>query len=211
MCPRSCCSTHAVSYCLASPQWSRMVPRTAPAPLISKAKEQTDEAGNALKNPQKNIGEHGQKLREIFPLLITLYRFLTRRNPKNRINTGGADGGGFEPPIPFGIHAFQACAIDHSATHPWRRGDVYPSVGRLTIAVCENLGVVVDFRGRLKTRNLPVGTGRRLAGDRPCLRQDFVFEMEWTSGPSSRGRAALERGYLSRTWPRRRAGGLVGR
>jgi hypothetical protein len=84
-------------------------------------------------------------------------------------------------------------------------------VGRLTIAVCENLGVVADFRGRLKTRNLPVGTGGRLAGDGPCWRQDFVFEMEWTSGPSSRGRAALERGYLSRTWPRRRAGGLVGR
>ena len=29
-----------------------------------------------------------------------------------------ADGGGFEPPMPFGIHAFQACALDHSATHP---------------------------------------------------------------------------------------------
>lgn len=33
-----------------------------------------------------------------------------------------ADGGGFEPPIPFGIHAFQACAIDHSATHPLAGG-----------------------------------------------------------------------------------------
>jgi IS5 family transposase len=32
-----------------------------------------------------------------------------------------ADGGGFEPPIPCGIHAFQASAIDHSATHPTRR------------------------------------------------------------------------------------------
>src|SRR5205085_5397334 len=29
-----------------------------------------------------------------------------------------SDGGGFEPPKPFGLHAFQACALDHSATHP---------------------------------------------------------------------------------------------
>ena len=30
-----------------------------------------------------------------------------------------ADGRGFEPRMPCGIHAFQACAIDHSATHPF--------------------------------------------------------------------------------------------
>jgi hypothetical protein len=29
-----------------------------------------------------------------------------------------ADGGGFEPPVPFGTHAFQACTINHSVTHP---------------------------------------------------------------------------------------------
>jgi hypothetical protein len=29
-----------------------------------------------------------------------------------------ADGEGFEPPLPCGKHAFQACAFDHSATHP---------------------------------------------------------------------------------------------
>ena len=40
---------------------------------------------------------------------------------------GDADGGGFEPPVPFGTHAFQACTINHSVTHPgsirylWRR------------------------------------------------------------------------------------------
>ena len=28
------------------------------------------------------------------------------------------DGGGFEPPVPFGTHAFQACTINHSVTHP---------------------------------------------------------------------------------------------
>ncbi len=30
----------------------------------------------------------------------------------------GADGQGFEPWLPCGKHAFQACALDHSATHP---------------------------------------------------------------------------------------------
>ncbi len=29
-----------------------------------------------------------------------------------------AERGGFEPPIPCGMHAFQACAIDHSAIFP---------------------------------------------------------------------------------------------
>src|ERR1043166_3614166 len=31
-----------------------------------------------------------------------------------------SDGGGFEPPVPFGTHAFQACTIDRSVTHPVR-------------------------------------------------------------------------------------------
>jgi hypothetical protein len=29
-----------------------------------------------------------------------------------------ADGGGFEPPVPFSTHALQACTINHSVTHP---------------------------------------------------------------------------------------------
>jgi hypothetical protein len=29
-----------------------------------------------------------------------------------------ADGGGFEPPVPFGTHALQACTINRSVTHP---------------------------------------------------------------------------------------------
>src|SRR5205823_378479 len=32
-----------------------------------------------------------------------------------------ADGRGFEPRVPFGTHAFQACTIDRSVTHPLRR------------------------------------------------------------------------------------------
>src|SRR5437667_1336937 len=30
-----------------------------------------------------------------------------------------ADGRGFEPRVPFGTHAFQACTIDRSVTHPF--------------------------------------------------------------------------------------------
>ena len=47
----------------------------------------------------------------------------------NRRTLGVADGGGFEPPLPCGKHAFQACAIDHSATHP--SADFQPTLLRL--------------------------------------------------------------------------------
>src|SRR5207237_1160864 len=30
-----------------------------------------------------------------------------------------ADGRGFEPRVPFGTHAFQACTIDRSVNHPF--------------------------------------------------------------------------------------------
>ena len=33
-------------------------------------------------------------------------------------STRETDGGGFEPPVPFGTHAFQACTINRSVTHP---------------------------------------------------------------------------------------------
>lgn len=31
-----------------------------------------------------------------------------------------AERGGFEPPIPYGIHPFQGCALSHYATSPYR-------------------------------------------------------------------------------------------
>ena len=34
-----------------------------------------------------------------------------------------AEAGGFEPPIPCGILAFQASALGHYATPPWRPYD----------------------------------------------------------------------------------------
>jgi hypothetical protein len=35
-----------------------------------------------------------------------------------------ADGEGFEPSVPCGTHAFQACPIDRSGTHPGRARDI---------------------------------------------------------------------------------------
>ena len=48
---------------------------------------------------------------------VLIFRCLCRKS----LVIGVADGGGFEPPLPCGKHAFQACAIDHSATHPKSR------------------------------------------------------------------------------------------
>jgi hypothetical protein len=46
-------------------------------------------------------------------VMHTCYAF--RLWPALTMNT---DGGGFEPPVPFGTHAFQACTINRSVTHP---------------------------------------------------------------------------------------------
>src|SRR2546430_16452014 len=40
-----------------------------------------------------------------------------RAGPETQVRRD-TDGGGFEPPVPFGTHAFQACTINHSVTHP---------------------------------------------------------------------------------------------
>ena len=39
-----------------------------------------------------------------------------------------ADGEGFEPSVPFSTHAFQACTIDHSVTHPERSTNIVAAV-----------------------------------------------------------------------------------
>ena len=39
-------------------------------------------------------------------------------NPRVQIPVKKTDGEGFEPSVHCCTHAFQACAIDHSATHP---------------------------------------------------------------------------------------------
>ena len=40
-----------------------------------------------------------------------------------------AEGAGFEPATPFGEHAFQACALNHSAIPPWKGGTCNPTRG----------------------------------------------------------------------------------
>ncbi len=39
-----------------------------------------------------------------------------------------ADGGGFEPPVPLGTHALQACTIDRSVTHPNYDSRYFPRI-----------------------------------------------------------------------------------
>ena len=39
-----------------------------------------------------------------------------------------ADGEGFEPSVPCGTHAFQACTIDRSVTHPVERAIIVAAV-----------------------------------------------------------------------------------
>jgi hypothetical protein len=67
-------------------------------------------------------------------------------------STSGADGGGFEPPVPFGTHAFQACTINHSVTHP-----VGPNRARNRARFESRL------RARLRTTIAIDGTIRRVA------------------------------------------------
>src|SRR5438105_2374530 len=40
------------------------------------------------------------------------------QTPMIELGTGKTDGRGFEPLVPCGTHAFQACTIDRSVTHP---------------------------------------------------------------------------------------------
>src|SRR5438552_18968434 len=48
-------------------------------------------------------------MRNVYAVWLSLSKLFIINSP---------DGGGFEPPVPFGTHAFQACTINHSVTHP---------------------------------------------------------------------------------------------
>jgi hypothetical protein len=62
-----------------------------------------------------------------------------------------SDGGGFEPPVPFGTHAFQACTINHSVTHPEQSSSSSESYSRLVQAYTPRL----RGRGRLSELQAP--------------------------------------------------------
>jgi hypothetical protein len=98
-----------------------------------------------------------------------------------RLHFVAADGGGFEPPIPCGIHAFQACAIDHSATHPSRlaadrgRWDTERSGARRNQGTLKQKqprdlaapGLFKDWEWEFATLSFPT---RWTLGARPCGR-----------------------------------------
>src|SRR5262245_16683683 len=57
-----------------------------------------------------------------------------------------ADGGGFEPPVPCGTHAFQACTIDRSVTHPSGKIDNLSRVSLSATAALQDLNLLAQFR-----------------------------------------------------------------
>jgi hypothetical protein len=53
-----------------------------------------------------------------------------------------ADGEGFEPSVPCGTHAFQACPIDRSGTHPGRAWDIPASERQFQLVFSERLATL---------------------------------------------------------------------
>ena len=62
--------------------------------------------------------------------MLTLMLSLNLFKELEALIYGVADREGFEPSLPFGKHAFQACAIDHSATCPCSTKTLIPLVKR---------------------------------------------------------------------------------
>lgn len=73
-----------------------------------------------------------------------------------------AEGRGFEPPIPCGMLAFQASALDHYATPPWEDGNggEHSGIERLS----QEVGIFPVF-GFCSTRKRRYA---RLEGDYLC-------------------------------------------
>ena len=63
-----------------------------------------------------NVGGQWRISAHLLCQVVMLYRIDWHKLLKIK----DSDGGGFEPPVPFGTHAFQACTINHSVTHPVR-------------------------------------------------------------------------------------------
>ncbi len=82
--------------------------------------DHTEIGCNAVINPGSVIGRDCM----IYPSVCSSPRqrgqVATRTAGCGTTHRLGADGGGFEPPVPFGTHAFQACTINRSVTHPFK-------------------------------------------------------------------------------------------
>ena len=64
------------------------------------------------------------QVQKFFVFLARVLKFLLPQQNVGVIDSGAelpADGRGFEPLVPCGTHAFQACTIDRSVTHPLDR------------------------------------------------------------------------------------------
>ena len=91
----------------------------------------------------------------------------SREGQSNQGSHPLADGGGFEPPVSFPTHAFQACTIDHSVTHP------FPEKGPDTIP---RSGLRGYFKNRFLCRRgaEPEGFVREIRGFGGLLQADEV-------------------------------------
>ena len=56
---------------------------------------------------------------------------------RSQICSEMADGEGFEPSVPCGTHAFQACPIDRSGTHPGQAANTPAFEGWFQLLFCE--------------------------------------------------------------------------
>jgi hypothetical protein len=79
-----------------------------------------------------------------------------------------ADGEGFEPSVPCGTHAFQACPIDRSGTHPKRAYEFGVDWQRLQ-PLCN-----AETAGNAGNQKLylPAGLATKLIADHPSHRPE---------------------------------------
>src|SRR5262245_8164590 len=86
----------------------------------------------AVRSPPRTLSPEGLAVRLPFPHLLRTEdggdAWIGPPTPGRRSSRLGtvqearsapvAERGGFEPPVPFGTHAFQACTFNHSVTAP---------------------------------------------------------------------------------------------
>jgi hypothetical protein len=86
------------------------------------------------------------------------------------------DGAGFEPAVPCGTHAFQACPIDRSGTHPKKQGgDSEAETPEFQLKLAEGGGSAFCVQ-RL---GLAAAASLRLNGFVCPRKMDFVDDMDF--------------------------------
>jgi hypothetical protein len=66
-----------------------------------------------------------------------------------------SDGEGFEPSVPCGTHAFQACPIDRSGTHPGQAYDIPAFEERFQLLFCQHPRPSISIGLRHRQKYVP--------------------------------------------------------